>query len=37
VVGLDTWDIGGIEVAPDPATAVTRGLALAAARLGGSI
>jgi uncharacterized protein (TIGR00725 family) len=34
VVGLDTWDIGGIEVAPDPATAVARGLALAAARLG---
>jgi uncharacterized protein (TIGR00725 family) len=36
VVGLDTWDIGGIEVAPDPAAAVARGLELAAARLGGS-
>jgi uncharacterized protein (TIGR00725 family) len=32
VVGLDTWDIGGIEVAPDPAAAVARGLALAAVR-----
>jgi predicted Rossmann-fold nucleotide-binding protein len=32
VVGLDTWDVDGVEVADSPAHAVQRALALAAAR-----
>jgi len=32
VIGLQTWDIGGIELAPDPDTAVARALALAGER-----
>ena len=32
VVGLGTWDVGGVEVAADPAVAAARGLELAAAR-----
>jgi hypothetical protein len=32
VVGLDTWDIGGLEVVADPQAAVERALALAAER-----
>jgi uncharacterized protein (TIGR00725 family) len=32
VVGLDTWDVAGVEVADSPAYAVQRALALAAAR-----
>ena len=32
VVGLDTWDVEGVEVADSPAHAVRRALALAAAR-----